>query len=191
MSGRNPRHPIPPVVPAKLGVSLYSFFLSYGDEAVDLKNRVKHLIEEFNRQLGHSPWRVTVMAIDWRDLASKRAPAGGKLNDRFIDLARDSSVTIVLLADSMPPGCEEELLAVLDEAHEVDLKVFWLNPGDESSEVGKFLIEHKDDFNYIPLPGLNSEETWDKLVTNLVAVLLEALYIDSADLRPPSAEGRL
>jgi hypothetical protein len=141
---------------------------------------VKRLVEEaFNRQLVHGSWEAELVVWDWRDMAGQRAPDGGRTNDLFVQKARESSVTIVLLCDQMPPGSEEELLAVLQE-NDIDLKVFWLNAaGNENppreSEVAQFLDRHGDDFKYIELSDLESEDTWIQLTSNLAAVLLQAL----------------
>jgi len=169
----------------------FPFFVSYGDEARDLKARVKSLIERaLNSQLSNSGWDAVIDVWDWRDMAGEKAPKGGKTNDLFVHRARESSATIVMLLDRMPPGTEEELLAVLDE-DEVQLTVIWLNRRRllhrwrGSTEVSRFLDKHKDEFSYVEVENLNSEQTWLKLTGNLVALLLRALH--GSD-RPPYVE---
>lgn len=159
----------------------YPFFVSYGDDAKALKSRVKSLIEKaLSSQLSQSGWNSVIEVWDWRDMMSEKAPRGGKANDLFVLRARESSATIVMLLDRMPPGTEEELLAVLDE-DEVHLIVIWLNRRGlirrlrGETEVARFLKEHQDDFSYVELENLDSEQTWIRLTANLVALLLRAL----------------
>ena len=58
----------------------------------------------------------------WEERASTTAPSGGNANDLFVQMARESSVTIVLLRDKLRPGTREELMAVKDD-EEVELKL--------------------------------------------------------------------
>jgi hypothetical protein len=164
--------------PFSSGISQFAVFVSYGDDARALKVKVKRLVEEaINRQLSHGDWRIQLVVWDWRDIASRKAPEGGRTNDIFVEKVRASSVTIVLLFDRMPPGSEEELLAAMDE-REVDLKVFWLNRRRRwrrRSEVGRFLDRHSDRIDYLELSELDSDDTWVAITNNLVAVLLAAL----------------
>jgi hypothetical protein len=157
-------------------VTRFAVFVSYGDEAKDLKKRVKRLVEEaISRQLNLGVWPIDLVVWDWRDMAGERAPEDGKTNDLFVQKARESSVTMVLLCNKMPPGSEEELLEVVKDP-EIDLKVIWLNSNSSSeSEVGQFLTEHSDEFRYVELLELDSEDSWITLTANLIAVLLRAL----------------
>jgi hypothetical protein len=159
----------------------FPFFVSYGNDARKLKARVKAVIERtLGAQLANSDWKAVIEVWDWRDMAAEKAPKGGKTNDLFVAKARQSSATIVMLLDRMPPGTEEELLAVLDD-EEVQLTVIWLNrrrllAGLRSpSEVGRFLMEHEDEFSYVEIRDLDSEDAWMKLTANLVSLLLKAL----------------
>jgi hypothetical protein len=164
--------------PFSVQVRQFPIFVSYGDDAMALKIKVKRLVEDaINRQLSHSAWATQLVVWDWRDIAARRAPAGGRTNDIFVEMVRASSVTIVLLFDRLPLGSKEELLAAVEE-DEVDLKVFWLNRRRwwrRSSEVGRFLDAHSDRFDYLELSELDSDDTWVALTNNLVAVLLAAL----------------
>ncbi|HYP56157.1 MAG TPA: hypothetical protein VEQ41_07650 [Solirubrobacterales bacterium] len=177
--------------PYSVANSRFPFFVSYGEEAKDLKVRVKGLIEHaFSPQLSDSEWESVIEVWDWRDMVSEKAPKGGKTNDLFVERARRSSATIVMLRDRMPPGTEEELLAILDE-DEVHLIVIWLNRPRrfqrlrQSTEVSQFLKKHQNDFSYVELENLDSEQTWLTLTGNLVALLLRALRSQG---RPPYVE---
>ena len=184
------RPPSESLRPFSVEVRQFPIFVSYGDDAKALKTKVKRLVEEaLNRQLSHSAWATQLIIWDWRDIAARRAPAGGRTNDIFVEKVRASSVTIVLLFDRLPPGSREELLAAVDE-EEVDLKVFWLNRRRwwrRPSEVSRFLDAHSDRFDYLELSELDSDDTWVALTNNLVAVLLAALR---GDQRVPYVETR-
>lgn len=142
---------------------------------------MKTLIERaLGAQLANSDWKAVIEVWDWRDMAAEKAPKDGKTNDLFVDKARESSATIVMLIDRMPPGTEEELLAVLDD-DEVQLTVIWLNRRRRfaglrrPSAVRQFLASYEDEFSYVEIRDLDSEDTWIKLTGNLVSLLLKAL----------------
>lgn len=135
--------------PRLTDVHRFPIFVSYGDEAKDLKATLKRLVEDVvNKQLSHADWPIELPIWDWRDIASQRAPQGGKTNDLFVEKARDSSATIVVLFDRLPPGTAEELQAVMGD-DKVDLKVFWLNRRRRlrslrgPTEVHQFLHHHQ------------------------------------------------
>jgi hypothetical protein len=167
--------------PVLADVHRFPVFISYGDEAIAMKQRIKRLVEDaLNRQLSHGDWQVELPVWDWRDIAAQRAPEGGRTNDLFVERARLSSVTIVLLLDRVPEGTKEELFAVLND-QEVDLKVFWLRRRRRfralrgPTDVELFLDRHKNDFSYLQLSDLDSEQDWIAITSNLIAVLLKAL----------------
>lgn len=172
----------------------FAVFLSYGQDAKPLKLHLRDLIERgFGVPLSlDRNWRSALEVWEWPDVRSQKAPRGGKTNDIFVQHARDSSVTIVLLVDRVPAGTEEELLAVLEE-DEVDLKVFWLKRQRRwtpfwrrETEVEKLMRERQDEFKYTPLPDLGSAETWVEMTRELVATLLAALHSERVDEREPS-----
>jgi hypothetical protein len=172
----------------------FAVFLSYGQDAKPLKLHLRHLIERgFGVPLSLDlNWRSALEVWEWPDVRSQKAPHGGKTNDIFVQYARDSSVTIVLLVDRVPPGTEEELLAILEE-DDVDLKVFWLKRQRRwtpfrrrETEVEKLMRERQDEFKYTPLPDLGSPETWVEMTRELVATLLAALHSERVDEREPS-----
>ncbi len=151
------------------------------------------LEHSFSPQLSDSDWESVIQVWDWREMLAEKAPKGGKTNDLFVRRARRSSATIVMLLDRMPPGTEEELLAVLGE-DEVHLLVIWLNRRRrlkrlrQPTEVARFLEKHQNDFSYLELENLDSEQAWFKLTGNLVALLLRALrsqghapYVEALD----------
>ncbi len=161
-------------------------FISSADEAMPFRNRVQNLVEKsLNSQLSRQPWPEHLRWPEhfpvwrWEERAATTVAAGGNANDLFVQMARESSVTIVLLRDKLRPGTREELMAVKDD-RDVELKVLWFPRrrrrfGPES-EVERFLSS--DDaknifYNRIVHP--NSEVAWQTLAANVIDVLLLAL----------------
>ncbi|MQA92265.1 MAG: hypothetical protein GEU90_18900 [Gemmatimonas sp.] len=162
------------------GIKRFPVFISYGEEAKDLKRRVKRLVEEaIDSQLTHDLWQIHIPVIDWREIAAQAAPRGGKTNDLFVKWAGYSSATIVLLFDRMPPGTAEELRAAMDEG--IELKVFWirrrrwLKALRPRTEVDRFLEQQSDDFKYLEIEDPDSEQAWIEITANLVSVLLRVV----------------
>jgi hypothetical protein len=158
-------------------VRKFRVFLSYGDEALKFKDRVKRLAEEaFAKTLENTDGSVILNVIEWRDLPARRAPGGGKTNDLHVEMAMKSAALVVLLMDEVPPGTQEELEAVLGDPG-IEVVVLWLNPqGATDTEVARFLKEKSDVLRYKQLAGeLDSEDTWVQISANLVYILLIAI----------------
>jgi len=169
--------------PHTTGGSTFPVFLSSADEAMQFRNRVQGLVQKsLNSQLSFRAWLQTFPVWRWEEMAATTVPAGGSANDLFVQKARESSVTIVLLRDKLRPGTKEELMAVKDDP-EVELKVLWFPrrrlrfaPG---TEVQRFLFgpDAKNIFHE-KLARPNSEDAWQTLAANLIDVLLMALRSD-------------
>ena len=66
-------------------VRKFRIFLSYGDEALRFKERVKNLAEQaFAKTLENADGPAILNVIEWRDLPARRAPGGGKTNDLLV-----------------------------------------------------------------------------------------------------------
>lgn len=176
----------------------FPIFVSCGDEAVPLKDKLKALVENaFESQFSLKGFPHSFPVWHWSDSESAQAPEGGKVNDRFVAAARTSSVTIVLLRNRIPAGTEEEFLAVKDD-RDVELKVLWfpdVNEEGEESEVGEFLAKYKNDLVYVRILGVTGEadeletpdEFWVAVTKEIVSIVLRAIRSDE---RRPFVEGR-
>src|SRR5256885_13369168 len=100
-----------------LNVDQYTLFLSSSDQAATrkLRRRVKALVDDVvGPQLRRFPEAEVSLAVDmWEREAAQKAPKGGKVNDLFVELARASALTLVLILDELRPGTKEELEAAL------------------------------------------------------------------------------
>lgn len=175
------------------GVRTFPIFISSGADATALRDRVDQLVQRaFNTQLSQYAWQVWFPIWRWEDVEARAARSGATVNDTFVQMARESSVVLVLLHDRLRPGTREELLAVKDDEN-VDLKVFWF-PLRRSvfrlgrpTEVGRFLQLHKGEILHKRFDDVDDEAGWIYLIQNLVATLLKALR---SERRSPYVERR-
>jgi hypothetical protein len=172
--------PIGSLRPYTTGVSTFPVFISSADEAMPFRNRVQNLVEKsLNSQLSRNRWPEHFPVWRWEERSSTTVPAGGNANDLFVQMARESSVTIVLLRDKLRPGTREELMAVKDD-EEVELKVLWFPRRRPrfapASEVERFLMsEEAGNVFYNRIVRPDSELAWQVLAANVIDVLLLAL----------------
>jgi hypothetical protein len=162
-------------------VQSFPIFISSSADASQLRDRVDRVVHRaLNAPLSHSAWRVSFPIWRWEDVEARAAKSGKSVNDTFVQMARESSVVIVLLHDQLRPGTKEELLAVKDDA-DVDLKVLWfpIRPSwlrlGRPTPVQRFLGLHQNDIGYNCFDDFDSEEAWIHLIQNLVSTLLKAL----------------
>jgi hypothetical protein len=175
------------------GAQAFPIFISSGADANALRDRVDRVVQRaFNAQLSHRAWKVWFPIWRWEDVEARAAASGQTVNDTFVQMARESSVVLVLLHDQLRPGTEEELLAVKDDEN-VDLKVFWfplrhpvLRFG-RPTQVGRFLELHKNEVLHTRFDDIDGEAAWIYLIQNLVATLLKALR---SEKRIPYVERR-
>jgi antibiotic biosynthesis monooxygenase (ABM) superfamily enzyme len=166
----------------------FPIFISSGSDADQLRDRVDRVVHRaFNAQLSHLAWQVWFPIWRWEDVEARASKSGQTVNDTFVQMARQSSVVLVLLHDRLRPGTKAELLAVKDDDN-VDLKVFWF-PLRRSifrlgrpTEVARFLELHKNEILHKRFDDVDGEAAWIHLVQNLVATMLKALR--SEERRP-------
>ncbi len=156
-----------------LSVRTYSVFISSGDDAVALRNRVERvLVQVFNPQLRDAQIPVRFEARRWERAAAQKASTGAKTNDIFVEQARQSNWVIAILHDKIGKGTEEEILAVLP-SKPPELIVLWA-PTQKNSEVADFLRTRQNDLLFAHLQDPDSEDGWLLLLQNLVSILLGA-----------------
>jgi hypothetical protein len=125
----------------------YSVFLSSGEDAHELRELVHALVDDVvNQELKLAQSKVRLSVTAWDRVAAGRALEGETVNDRFVRLARQSSLTLCLLIASLGQGTREEIEAVLD-TDDVELSILWFvqrsDPWPEC-EVSEFLQTVKD-----------------------------------------------
>lgn len=168
------------------GARSYPIFLSSGQDAEILRNRVERVIEDcLNKQLSFRGWPIHFPVWRWEDVEARAADRGETVNATFVQMARESSVVIVLLHDDLRGGTREELLAVMGDP-DVDLKVLWFRKRRgirlrRGSSVKSFLEAHEDSLLHTRIDDRDGEEAWVAVVRNLVSTLLKALRSDDRD----------
>jgi hypothetical protein len=172
-------------------VRSYPIFISSAQDAEVLRDRVERIVTDcINKQLSMRGWHVHFPIWRWEDVEARAADRGETVNDTFVQMARESSVVMVLLLDDLKPGTRDEMMAVRDDA-DVDLKVLWFRRARRlrlrRSSVERFLAGHQDVILHTRIDGLDSEEAWVVLTRNLIATLLKALQSDD---REPYVERR-
>jgi hypothetical protein len=128
----------------------YTVFLSSGEDARELRELVHALVDNVvNQELKQAGSNVRLSVTAWDRVAAGRALEGETVNDRFVRLARASSLALCLLIARLGQGTREEIAAVLDTA-DVELAVLWFVERDSwpESEVGNFLKSLKDLFQF-------------------------------------------
>src|SRR6266849_9769774 len=98
----------------------YRIFLSSGDDARALRDRVDRIVtDSINSQLLEAGEKVRLEVDRWERTAPQRAEPDRQTNDRFVQRALDSNVTITLLLEQLGEGTRAELEAVLDTDKEI------------------------------------------------------------------------
>jgi len=172
-------------------VRAFPIFISSAADAMPLRNRVQRLVNDcVNSQLSMHGWHVQFPIWRWEDVEARAAHTGETVNDIFVQMAKDSSVVMVLLLDDLKPGTHDELMAVKDDP-EVKLQVLWFRQRRRlrlrRTSVERFLSEHRDDILHTPIDDPDSEDAWVVVTRNLMATLLKALKSDD---RKPYVERR-
>src|SRR5947209_903654 len=104
---------------APLNARLVTVFVSSGNSPASLR-RLRDRLQGFvdhvlNPMLFETGEQLRLQVVRWEDYAAQRSAQGVSTNERFVQAARDSHLTVVLLIDDIRTGTLEELEAVLDE----------------------------------------------------------------------------
>lgn len=148
-------------------------FLSSGDDASALRDRFERVVREVDEQFSmRSDLRFRV--VRWESVPAQKAP-DGNVNALFVNMARDSHLTVVLLLDQIRPGTLEEMEAVLTES-DVQLAVLWFRAGpDEAPALQEFLEKHRARLLYNATGPPDSEEAWLTMVRIITSVIVDAI----------------
>jgi hypothetical protein len=157
-------------------------FISSGDDAAALRERVAGLIEKaVNSQLTQLGIDLQLKVDRWEDTAADTNDAGETTNERFVKRALTSDLTLALLVQKLGPGTREEIEATLEAGKE--LKVLWFVPkrSRPRSQVARFL-EPLGERIYYDKTGLpEDDESWHGIVRVLLQIVL-------GELRPGGEE---
>ena len=152
-------------------------FLSSGDDASALRDRMDRIAKMMNAQLDQRS-KLHLYIRRWEDVMPHKVAPGRTLLDEFIDLARASHLTVVLLRTEIRPGTMGEIEGVMKEP-DCDLAVVCFNEeGDDSldPELRQFLEQNKDLLQHRYVGGSNSEKAWMTLFGVLLRALAKAAF---------------
>lgn len=103
----------------------------------------------------------------WEDVVPQLT--GGDTNARFVKMAQDSHITVVLLSRDLRPGTKREIEAVLAAEGDVLLAVIWMEPrsGEVAAGLTRFLRRHQEHFLYAKTTT-RSEDVANEMVKTIV-----------------------
>src|SRR6476620_5857548 len=154
----------------------YRIFLSSGDDALDLRDRVEDLVNKvITPQLEDANFKLRLAVKRWEQAASQTTPAGKKTNDRFVDAAVASDLTLALLLDRLGQGTKEEIEAALAAGTEVSALWFIGRTETPDSEVAEFLGKQREQLLHDRTGNPESDESWHGILKILMALVFQGL----------------
>jgi hypothetical protein len=156
-------------------IQLYRIFLSSGDDALELRDRVEGLIERaLNPQLKDAGELIRFEVDRWERTAAHRT-RDPETNAQFVRRALQSHLTLTLLLAHLGEGTRGELEAVLDETDN-EISALWFVPrrGDQDSSVATWLNARRERVYYDRCGTSDSHESWEGIFRVLIAALLDA-----------------
>lgn len=154
----------------------YRIFLSSGDDALVLRNRVDDLVREsINSQLIEAEVDLRVEIDRWERSSPTTNYPGESTNDQFVKRALNSDLTLALLLKKLGKGTQEEIEATLGAQKEV--RALWFVPpqSNPSSEVARFLAPKREHLFWSKTGAPDSDESWQGIVRVLLKLVLEGL----------------
>jgi hypothetical protein len=151
-------------------------FISSGDDAAELRERVAGLIEKaVNSQLRDLDIDLQLKVDRWEDTAADTNDTGERTNERFVKRALKRDLTLALLLRQLGPGTREEIEATLNAGKE--LKVLWFVPkrSKPKSQVSKFLEPLGERIYYDKTGKPEDDESWHGIVRVLLQIVLGEL----------------
>jgi hypothetical protein len=150
-------------------------FVSSGDDAQVLRDRVSALGQLFNEQLNQVSSSIQIHIDRWEHTAAQRAP-GGQVNALFVERAKNSDLTLVLLIGRIGPGTRAEIDAVKNEQKPM-LSILWFKPENEEDvdqELRQFVEAMKEE-NFLNVLGpWKGDDGWLGLIRIVLALVLAA-----------------
>lgn len=158
-----------------ISLPIYRVFLSSGDDARDLRDRVDRLVTEaVNSQLMHVGINLRLEVDRWERTAATNNP-NESTNDQFVKRALNSNLTLALFRRKVGQGTREEIEATL--AADKSVSVLWFVPrkSKPKSEVATFLEPLADRLYYDKTGRPDEDESWHGIIKVLFRLTLEGL----------------
>lgn len=154
----------------------YRIFLSSGDDAADLRDRVDDLvIEAVNSQLIQVGIGLRLEVDRWERTAAASNESGESTNDQFVRRALESNLTLALLLGKVGEGTREEIEATLDAGKTVSALWFVPRKSNPRSEVAKFLAPKRKYLYYDKTGRPGEDASWHGIVRVLFQLVLIGL----------------
>jgi hypothetical protein len=154
----------------------YRIFLSSGEDATDLRDRIDDLVvKAINSQLLEADIDLRIEVDRWERTAAKSNEPGESTNAQFVRRALKSDLTLALLIRKVGDGTREEIEAALEADKEVSALWFVARSSKPSSDVAKFLTPNRERLTWDKTGNPKSEESWHGIVRVLFRLVLEGL----------------
>lgn len=154
----------------------YRIFLSSGDDAVALRERIDQLISEaINSQLIDANADLRIEIDKWERTAATSNNPDESTNDRFVAKALDSDLTLALLLDKIGNGTKEEIEATLDAKKPVSVLWFVPRNSQPNTPVAKFLAPKRDLLYWDKTGRPEDDASWHGIVRIALSVVLSGL----------------
>jgi hypothetical protein len=154
----------------------YRIFLSSGDDAIDLRDRIDDLIRDaVNSQLMQAGIDLRLEVDRWERTAAATNNSGESTNDQFVKRAIESNLTLALLRRKVGQGTREEIEAALAADNRVSALWFVPRRSSPKSPVAEFLAPHRDRLYYDKTGKPDDDESWHGIVRVIFRLVLEGL----------------
>ena len=162
----------------------YHLFVSSGNDAVELRNRVDRLVRNsVNPELvGH---QIHFEAYLWERQSPRRLFGRETVDDEFVHRALSSDMVLTLLLARLGKGTKKEIEAVLKSSTE--LRALWFVNQDDNprTEVAKYLrtLARKQKLRYRRAGRPDTPESSEAIVQVLLAAAVESVSRQPRDFR--------
>ncbi len=163
--------------------STYRIFLSSGDDAAALRDRVDDLvIEAVNSQLLQAGISLRLEVDRWERTAAASNNSGESTNDQFVKRALDSNLTLALFLKRVGQGTKEEIEATLEAEKSVSALWFVPRKSKPRSQVARFLEPKRKHLYYDKTGRPDEDASWHGIVRVLFQLVLTGLKQGEAGL---------
>lgn len=151
----------------------FVFFISSASDVAEQRDLLEAMIRSADNQfrLRRDETRPFTFAVDRWELDAGRKTK--EMNEEFVRRVRNAHAVVVLLANQLRPGTEEEIDAALQEA-KVQVSVIWMDKPEDSRKyrkLRKYLRDHSDELAYVKTGPPGSHDSICAMVDVITAAL--------------------
>jgi len=151
----------------------FVFFISSASDVADQRDLFEAMVRSADNQfrLRRSETRPFTLVPDRWELDAGRRTTD--MNEEFVRRVREAHAVVVLLANQLRPGTEEEIEAVLDEST-VQVSVIWMDKPEDSRKyrkLRKYLNDRANQLAYVKTGPPGSQESICAMVDVITAAL--------------------